>query len=143
MEYGGAGSFVLQAVSRITKRTENLKSLRSAASAGRATCLGARAGPHLRKASRDVACEINSSCWLTGSWLPDLGYWIANRNIRSMTPLRARPFSLKVEARGTTPVGVFLNDNATERPLPYTHHQGKWSNCEVSTGCPFDQELKS
>ena len=24
-------------------------------------------------------------------------------------------------------MGVFLNENATERPLPYTHHQGKWS----------------
>ncbi len=24
-------------------------------------------------------------------------------------------------------MGVFLNENATERPLPYTHHQGIWS----------------
>ena len=24
-------------------------------------------------------------------------------------------------------MGVFLNKNATEHPLPYTHHQGKWS----------------
>ena len=29
-------------------------------------------------------------------------------------------------------MGVFLNENATERPLPYTHHQGKWSRSGAS-----------